>query len=217
VLFRSLTSTRPSEIAKYGKRETKEDYLANLAAGIAHEANPGEKALMLKYANYMRQFLPSKFRTLRIDEDSDIAMPQFNEFVGKYGFDVVFNESAGEAPKPSILVTDEAKETVVEGTEHTTPYFNLKVARGFVDSRKVILTFVNRSGLANVTEATGKHPKHPEASYDTEISDDITAGFTDINGEQYYIKRTDLPENHPQREPIRKKPYEFQAMEFLVS
>jgi hypothetical protein len=149
---RRLTSTRPAEIAKHGKRETKEEYLANLAAGIAHEANPDDKALMIKYAAYMRKFLPDNFRSLRIDEDSSISMPDFKEFVGKYGFDVVFNESAGETPKPSILVTDEAKETVIEGTKHSTPYFTLKVARGFVDNRKVILSVVDRSGFADVTD-----------------------------------------------------------------
>lgn len=216
---RRLTSTKPLDIAKHGKKETKQEYLTNLAAGIAHEANPDEKALMLKYAAFMHKFLPNEFRSLRIDEDSNISMPNFKEFVNKHMFDVAFDESSGEAPKPSILVTDEAKESVARGTEYTTPYFSIKVAKGFVDGRKVMLTVVDRSGLAEVTDGRGgKHPTHSEASYDESISDDVTAGFTDIDGEQHYVERAELPEDHPQREPkVRKKPFHFQAMEFLVS
>jgi len=43
------------------------------------------------------------------------------------------------------------------------------------------------------------HPRHPDAEYDPSISDKNTAGFSDENGEQYYVKREQLPSGHPAR------------------
>jgi hypothetical protein len=53
----------------------------------------------------------------------------------------------------------------------------------------------NRSTLLEC----GTHPKHPEATYDKELSDKNVAGFSDEHGEQYHIKRKDLPTDHPNR------------------
>jgi hypothetical protein len=53
--------------------------------------------------------------------------------------------------------------------------------------------------------ARGAHPDHPEAKYDPELSDANMAGFTDQHGEQYYAKRSELPEGHPQRNVMNKK------------
>lgn len=53
-----------------------------------------------------------------------------------------------------------------------------------------------------VTEARkGSHPKHPDAVYDPELSDNTTAGFTTDDGEQYYVRRALLPDNHPNKKP----------------
>lgn len=41
------------------------------------------------------------------------------------------------------------------------------------------------------------HPTKKGYTYDPEISDDITAGFTDDRGEQTYVKRSALPDGHP--------------------
>ena len=43
------------------------------------------------------------------------------------------------------------------------------------------------------------HPQHPQATYDPELSDKTTAGFSDEHGEQYHILRKDLPKDHPAR------------------
>lgn len=45
----------------------------------------------------------------------------------------------------------------------------------------------------------GTHPFHPEATYDKEISDKTTAGFSDEWGNMYYMRRRDLPKNHPNK------------------
>lgn len=45
----------------------------------------------------------------------------------------------------------------------------------------------------------GSHPKFPEATYDEELSDKTVACFTDSDGEQRYVKRKDLPDNHPNK------------------
>ena len=46
---------------------------------------------------------------------------------------------------------------------------------------------------------SGRHPKHPEATYDPSLSDKNTAGFSDKHGEQYHMRRSDLPDGHPNK------------------
>lgn len=45
------------------------------------------------------------------------------------------------------------------------------------------------------------HPTKPGYVYDSEISDNITAGFTNDDGEQTYIKRAALPKDHSASKP----------------
>ena len=59
------------------------------------------------------------------------------------------------------------------------------------------------------------HPSKPGYVYDPELSDDITAGFTDDHGEQTYVKRDQLPSNHPEAKANFKKVKESTNMNIL--
>jgi hypothetical protein len=53
--------------------------------------------------------------------------------------------------------------------------------------------------LAEARKKCGSHPKFPDATYDDELSDKNVACFTDSDGEQRYVKRKDLPDDHPNK------------------
>lgn len=55
------------------------------------------------------------------------------------------------------------------------------------------------AALAEARQKCGSHPKFPECTYDEELSDKNTACFTDDDGEQRYVKRKDLPADHPNK------------------
>lgn len=55
------------------------------------------------------------------------------------------------------------------------------------------------AALAEARQKIGSHPKFPEATYDEELSDKTTACFTDDDGEQRYVKRAQLPDDHPNK------------------
>lgn len=55
------------------------------------------------------------------------------------------------------------------------------------------------AALAEARQKIGSHPKFPECTYDEELSDKMTACFTDDDGEQRYMKRSQLPDDHPNK------------------
>lgn len=53
--------------------------------------------------------------------------------------------------------------------------------------------------LKEARKKIGAHPKYPECTYDSKLSDKNVACFTDSDGEQRYVRRKDLPSDHPNK------------------
>jgi len=56
----------------------------------------------------------------------------------------------------------------------------------------------------NEAKSQPEHPTKKGYFYDPELSDHNTAGFTSDHGEQTYVKRSELPKDHPCRNPVKE-------------
>lgn len=177
--------------------------LSDIKEAVSH-ANQG--VAMTKIVSYLEKQLGKKMTKLTTEKfknsaekgigvryvfDGSVLCVRFNWAQGKSSEVTSVDVWTGSGRDPNFHITWKGKSLA-----QSLP----ALARAIKAPKIGEMTGAMKAEKEAVTEAKkGKHPKHPSATYDPELSDKTTAGFTTGDGEQYYCRRSLLPDDHPNK------------------